>query len=1444
MAMWVERDGVKTEEFGVFTLQALNLDDLFLANRSRNPALKSNTAEEGQNDAKFLFPCEGNTYRRPDEGATSVHSLNPLEVKVLSTFRSLNLNPDGANNRLQGLERLLQKASRDVESYMSQKLPSASRISPPPQENLLEEAKKLVENLKQGQIVSFANDWKMITIFVTAEDPCDFCNQMDHTEGTIRKLESVLDYLHQELPKTFVSLVDLTELNGLYLSHPSQAELRKSCDCFRKPSDYAKTTFRFSFQVALERLVHSGQYDNKEDFTVALHPVIKMVDYGNLQNLDKSWESYDFQCSVQASPYLNTHRNSPYELLSDMLLYEEKNAQTRIFGSNFTCTDLSPSDTVPTSVHRLKPADFKVIAALGDSITAGNGAGAVITNPLDVVTEYRGLSWSIGGDLELSNVTTIANILRLYNPNIEGFSTGRGSHHLPNSNLNRAVPGGNAEDMLEQSQLLVQRMKTSSKINMAEDWKLLTIFIGGNDLCGICNNPIYYSPENYIYRIQEALDYLQAEVPRLFVNLVIIMDIMPLKELYDDKRTHCPQTIMRGLCRCIVENDHNSLLLETVKQHNKKYQEMTYRLIETGRYDTKEDFAVVVQPFFEYLEIPINAEGFPDRSFMSPDCFHFGEKGHAQSARALWKNMFEPVGQKTRDQSLAEDIGIHCPPQSDPFVKTAQNSNYLYPTIPPDPTHGSKLTCADKSPSNPKPTSVHALRPADVMVVAAIGDSLTAGNGIGSKTNDVLDVLNMYRGLSWSIGGDYTLDRVTTLPNILREFNPLLTGFSTGTGNKTVHNSFLNEAVPGAKAFNLPEQVKALIAQLKEDKRINYNNDWKVITILIGPNDLCAWCSDANFFSTKNFIDYIREALDMLHKEVPRAFVNLVEVMDIYPLREAVLDPRVKCPVLITKMLCPCLLNIADNSQELKFIRDINSDYQHNTQQLIDSGRYDTRDDFTVVLQPFFRNPTIPKLPDGIPDASFMAPDCFHLSQKSHSQMARMLWKNMLEPVGKKTDVLELMANNALSCPTQDQPFLRTYKNSNYNYSPAQPTQPPIKNWGSDLTCQAAGPSSQIPTSVHKLRPADIKVVAALGDSLTAAYGAKSALLIDMATEYRGVSWSIGGDGTLEECTTLPNILKKFNPNIKGFSTGVGKTNTMFNVAIGGSKAENMTSQATTLVNKMKESTVINFQEDWKVITIFIGANDLCQFCHNRDRYSLYNHVTHLKNALDILYKEIPRVFVNLVEVLEVEGLRRVKADSFGCTLLKPNLCPCFINPREGSPELYEIKKFNKELQSQVVELAEKYQDREDFAAVVQPFFKNSVLPVDKNGDADLSFFSVDCFHFSERGQSEMAIGLWNSMLEPVGQKQEFNNFTHDRSKLKCPTQDQPYLFTLKNSGLPETVAPVPEEKEGQVPYWSVIVGTIGGLAVGCAIVGVAMSMTNRKKMRKLKSPFENGSSF
>ncbi|CAJ0966214.1 unnamed protein product [Ranitomeya imitator] len=419
-----------------------------------------------------------------------------------------------------------------------------------------------------------------------------------------------------------------------------------------------------------------------------------------------------------------------------------------------------------------------------------------------------------------------------------------------------------------------------------------------------------------------------------------------------------------ALCSCVVNNPEGSTEISTLKLFNKQYQDQTRQLVESGRYDTKEDFTVVIQPFLENLVIP--------------------------------RNEFEPVGQKTDNQGLDEDIGIFCPSEDDPFVKTVKNSNYAYPTITPDPVQGSKLTCSDLSASPVKPTSVHRLRPADINVVAALGDSLTAGNGIASNPNDVLDVIKQYRGLSWSIGGDSSLDLVTTLPNILKEFNPFLTGYSIDTGNSGSHNAFLNRAVPGAKALDMPAQAQALVDQMKSDKRIRIKEDWKVITVFVGANDLCASCTDSNVFSAATYINNIRRALDILHDQVPKAFVNLVEVMDIIPLREAVLDDRVRCPKLLTSIMCPCLLSILANSQEFEFIENMNKAYQLSLRDFVSSGRYDAREDFTVVLQPFFRHTNIPYLPTGEPDVSYLAPDCFHLSQKAHSQLARMLWNNMI----------------------------------------------------------------------------------------------------------------------------------------------------------------------------------------------------------------------------------------------------------------------------------------------------------------------------------------------------------------------------------------------------------------------------------------------------------------
>jgi phospholipase B1 len=333
--------------------------------------------------------------------------------------------------------------------------------------------------------------------------------------------------------------------------------------------------------------------------------------------------------------------------------------------------------------------------------------------------------------------------------------------------------------------------------------------------------------------------------------------------------------------------------------------------------------------------------------------------------------------------------------------------------------------------------------------------------------------------------------------------------------------------------------------------------------------------------------------------------------------------------------------------------------------------------------------------------------------------------------------------------------------------------------------CQPYGPSPQKPTSVHNLRPGDIDVVMAMGDSLTAAFGADAWTVFTVFTEYRGLSWSIGGDSTVNDVFTIPNILKKYNPNIKGFSIKTGDQNSgnsRLNVAVTGAIAQDMLGQAQELVKRLKSDPAYDIQNSWKMLTIFIGANNLCDVCEDPNKHGPSAFATSIEQALDYLKANVPRLYINLVPTVDVTELGKVT--SFLCNVLHPFECYCAVSSDQKHVQLTTETAKNFGLKLYEIAAKAKYNDRDDFTIVIQPFFTDVTVPTEPDGSPDFSYFAPDCFHFSTKGHAASAVGLWNNIVEKVGDK---SPYWRAGTPVKCPALNS-VLPTDKNSGVKTSV--------------------------------------------------------
>ncbi|KAL1918571.1 uncharacterized protein VTP21DRAFT_2593 [Calcarisporiella thermophila] len=304
-----------------------------------------------------------------------------------------------------------------------------------------------------------------------------------------------------------------------------------------------------------------------------------------------------------------------------------------------------------------------------------------------------------------------------------------------------------------------------------------------------------------------------------------------------------------------------------------------------------------------------------------------------------------------------------------------------------------------------KDRDVRRLRPQDIGAVLSFGDSITAGFAMSSGHIPFVQILEE-RGKVFSIGGD---SGQLTLPNILRLYNPKLTGMSTDVTLPLATGNELNSAISGATSKILNKEIDRAVSLLNGKYRA-IKNQWKMITLLIGPNDVCG------IISNTNPIEYgknVRAAVERIRTDIGKAFVNLVGVLDVTQVHSAA-QSDLYCAIYMNTFPIECPNAVPSKAPAT---RQRIAEYNAQLAQIADDYQAKNYSDFYVSVQPAFEKAVFDKYGQGF----LSGLDCFHPNVCANKAFAVGLWKNLFEPKGKKSTLYP--ENATIYCPKKGEYF-------------------------------------------------------------------------------------------------------------------------------------------------------------------------------------------------------------------------------------------------------------------------------------------------------------------------------------------------------------------------------------------------------------------------------------
>lgn len=347
------------------------------------------------------------------------------------------------------------------------------------------------------------------------------------------------------------------------------------------------------------------------------------------------------------------------------------------FVANLTeCPPLKPKEpSTKRTVHDLRPDEFSVIMAVGDSITAGCFAEGLQQDVHSSFGEWRGLSYAGGGD---PGAITVPNLIKHYSPKLRGASLGRNA--VPevcfgpicsptgwNSEVDRfnaARSGAMAQNLMHEIRdYLVPQLKKHDISD--EGFKYMSFQIGSNDLCSFClvgEMPGVFpgSPGAFEADVMEALEYVRSHIPNTVVNLLGVFQVSAIYNLTRHAGEYCSRNLptlphYSVGCGCaLADGPLGDWYRNEMDKLQEKYNQRLLKIVKHYQELNDPSFAVLWQP----AVIPLSE--YPIVAVSDVDCFHPSTANHQRIAAGIWNRMTLDADDRRKEFAWEEAVMLRC----------------------------------------------------------------------------------------------------------------------------------------------------------------------------------------------------------------------------------------------------------------------------------------------------------------------------------------------------------------------------------------------------------------------------------------------------------------------------------------------------------------------------------------------------------------------------------------------------------------------------------------------------------------------------------------------------------------------------------------------------------------------------------------------------------------